>query len=64
MMNLVNARKALKKTQQEMADYLGISRQAYSNYETGKREPDYESFIMRLKRHTSVIILSIHRDFM
>ena len=40
MMNLVNARKALKKTQQEMADYLGISRQAYSNYETGKREPD------------------------
>lgn len=45
MMNLVNARKALKKTQQEMADYLGISRQAYSNYETGKREPDYETLL-------------------
>ena len=45
MMNLVNARKALKKTQQEMADYLGISRQAYSNYENGKREPDYETLL-------------------
>lgn len=45
MMNLVNARKALKKTQQEIADYLGISRQAYSNYETGKREPDYETLL-------------------
>ena len=45
MMNLVNARKAMKKTQQEMADYLGISRQAYSNYETGKREPDYETLL-------------------
>ena len=63
MMNLVNARKALKKTQQEMADYLGISRQAYRNYETGKREPDYESFIGWLKQHTNVTILSAHRYF-
>lgn len=64
MMNLVNTRKAMKKTQQEMADYLGISRQAYSNYETGKREPDYESFIVGLKQHTNAIVLSIHRYFM
>lgn len=36
--------KALRKgkgvTQQEMADYLGITRQAYCNYEAGKRSPD------------------------
>ncbi len=29
-------------TQQEVADYLGITRQAYSNYEKGKREASYE----------------------
>lgn len=29
-----------KRSQQEIADYLGITRQAYSNYEIGKRSPD------------------------
>lgn len=28
-------------TQQQMADILGITRQAYGNYENGKREPDF-----------------------
>ena len=28
-------------TQQEVAHRLGITRQAYSNYEAGLREPDY-----------------------
>lgn len=45
MLNLLNARKAIHKTQQEVADYLGISRQAYSNYEAGKREPDFETLL-------------------
>ena len=45
MQNLVNARKAKGKTQREVADYLGISRQAYSNYEAGKREPDFETLL-------------------
>ena len=45
MQNLINARKAMHKTQQEIADYLGISRQAYSNYEAGKREPDFETLL-------------------
>lgn len=31
MLNLLNARKAIHKTQQEVADYLGISRQAYES---------------------------------
>ena len=45
MQNLINARKAMHKTQQEIADYLGISRQAYSHYEAGKREPDFETLL-------------------
>lgn len=45
MQNLINARKEMHKTQQEIADYLGISRQAYSNYEAGKREPDFETLL-------------------
>ncbi|MFD2614466.1 helix-turn-helix domain-containing protein [Paenibacillus gansuensis] len=32
-----------KLTHQDMADRLGITRQAYGNYESGKREPDYET---------------------
>jgi len=28
-------------THQQMADMLGVTRQAYSNYENGKREPDF-----------------------
>lgn len=45
MENLASIRKELHFTQQEIADYLGISRQAYSNYESGKREPDYETLL-------------------
>ncbi len=45
MLNLTSSRKAAGKTQQDVADYLGISRQAYSNYENGKREPDYETLL-------------------
>lgn len=45
MLNLSNARKAIHKTQQDVADFLGISRQAYSNYEAGKREPDFETLL-------------------
>lgn len=32
-----------KKTQQDMADFLGITRPAYTAYETGNRQPDYET---------------------
>jgi transcriptional regulator with XRE-family HTH domain len=30
-------------THQQMADFLGVTRQAYGNYENGKREPDFET---------------------
>lgn len=32
-------------SQQTVADYLGISRQAYSNYEAGNREASYETLL-------------------
>ncbi len=42
MENLLILRKNIGLTQKEIADRLGISRQAYANYETGNREPDIE----------------------
>lgn len=32
-----------KKTQQEMADAIGVTRPAYTAYESGNRKPDYET---------------------
>lgn len=32
-----------KLTQQEVSDYLGITRPAYTAYESGKRQPDFET---------------------
>lgn len=45
MNNLKDLRNKSKKSQQEVADYLGVSRQAYSHYENGKREPDLETLL-------------------
>lgn len=40
---LMKLRKEKKKTQDDVANFLGISRPAYGNYENGKREPDIET---------------------
>lgn len=40
--NLRRYREAYDFTQQALADRISISRQAYSNYETGKRDPDLD----------------------
>lgn len=37
---LMILRKKRKKTQKEVADYIGVSRPAYTNYEKGTRSPD------------------------
>ncbi|GLY11343.1 helix-turn-helix domain-containing protein [Bacillus badius] len=39
---LIKLRKENKKTQQQVADFLGITRPAYTAYERGTRQPDYE----------------------
>lgn len=44
-MRLKELRKHAGKTQLEVANALGISRQAYSNYESEAREPDYETLL-------------------
>ncbi|MBH5316716.1 helix-turn-helix transcriptional regulator [Paenibacillus sp. GSMTC-2017] len=40
---LRNLRLDKKKTQKDMADFLGITRQGYGNYESGKTEPDQKT---------------------
>lgn len=45
MKKLIELRKEKKLTQSDLAAVLGISRQAYSNYEAGKRQPDNETML-------------------
>lgn len=45
MLQLKALRKETGVSQQSVADYLGITRQAYSNYETGNRTPDTEALL-------------------
>lgn len=40
---LEKLRVAKRLTQQQMADLLGITRQGYGNYESGKRQPDIDT---------------------
>lgn len=42
---LVQLRKNKKLTQEDIATYLGITRPAYTAYEIGKRNPDYDTLI-------------------
>ena len=45
MLKLKELRLKSKFSQQAVASQLGITQQAYANYESGKREPDNESLI-------------------
>ncbi len=45
MKHLKELRAAKKVSQQDVANYLGITRQAYSNYENGNRDPDNETLL-------------------
>ena len=45
MTNLKALRESKGVSQQTVADYLGITRQAYGNYETGKRQADYAALL-------------------
>jgi transcriptional regulator with XRE-family HTH domain len=40
---LSELRKAKKKTQDDIANFLGITRPAYTAYESGRRTPDYDT---------------------
>lgn|GEM_PF-102704 len=44
-LNTKKLREQNKLSQKEIADYLGVTRQAVASYESGKREPDYGTLI-------------------
>jgi transcriptional regulator with XRE-family HTH domain len=44
--NLKTARILKELTQEELADKINISREAYSGYEQGRRRPCYETLIL------------------
>lgn len=55
MRKLIELRKEKKLTQSDLAEVLGISRQAYSNYEAGKRQPDNET-LLKLAEYFNVSV--------
>lgn len=52
---LRSLRERKKKTQQDIADVLGITRPAYTAYESGSRKPDYEK-VQQLAQYFDVTI--------
>jgi len=50
---LKETRKLRGITQKQMADFLGITEQAYQNYEYGKREPNFET-TLKIADHFNV----------
>jgi HTH-type transcriptional regulator, competence development regulator len=52
---LTQLRKENKKTQQQVADYLKITRPAYTAYERGTRQPDYDT----LKKIADFFVVSV-----
>ncbi|MCO7124770.1 helix-turn-helix transcriptional regulator [Sporolactobacillus shoreicorticis] len=52
---LTRLRKSRGKTQEDIAKILGITRPAYTAYEIGTRQPDYESLI-KLAKYFDVTI--------
>ena len=55
MDNLRKARIDMGYSQQEMADFLGISRVSYARYENGDRQPD-NATLMRLADYFNVSV--------
>ncbi|OXS69873.1 helix-turn-helix domain-containing protein [Priestia filamentosa] len=52
---LTSLRKKRNVTQQRVADFLGITRPAYTAYEQGKRQPDYET-LQKIAKYFDVSI--------
>ena len=48
MINLKQLRTNKKVSQKEVADYIGVSRTAYNQYESGKRDMSTDTLINRL----------------
>ncbi|MCL2630691.1 MAG: helix-turn-helix domain-containing protein [Firmicutes bacterium] len=55
MENLKRLRKNLTKSQQDVAEALGVTNQTYSNYETGQRKPD-PAMLVKLANYFGVSV--------
>lgn len=53
--NIKKIREKMKLTQEELAEKLSVTRQAISNYETGKTQPDIET----LNKIASILEVSV-----
>lgn len=64
MIRLEELRKQRNLSQKQIADILQITQQAYSNYENGKREPEYDMLIKISKFYETSVdyILGISGD--
>lgn len=61
--NLYNYRKLYGYTQGRLSKRLNISRQAYSNYETGRRDPDLDLLIRLADFYHITLDQLIHQPF-
>lgn len=61
--NLRNLRKSHLLTQKDIARMLNISRQAYSNYETGTRSPDIDLLIRLSQLYTITLDELVNQTF-
>lgn len=55
MNNIRSARKKVKLTLKELGKMVGVSESTMSNYETGKREPDFDT----LRKFSEILEVSI-----
>lgn len=61
--NLYKYRKSYGYTQRKLSQCLNISRQAYSNYETGRRYPDLDILIRLAEFYHITIDQLVHQPF-
>lgn len=61
--NLYKYRKSRGYTQEKLSQQLSISRQAYSNYETGKRDPDLDLLIRLCGIYSITLDQLVHQPF-
>ncbi len=59
--NLKSLRSIKNVSQQKVAEYLNITKQGYSLYETGNREPDYET-LLKLGEYFDVTVDELLND--
>lgn len=60
---LIELRKSIKKTQIELADYLGVTQTSYRRYENGEAEPNIERLIKLADYYHVTLDYLVGREF-